>query len=79
VNYSVNDLRGRNMHTTKATLQRTGVTLDLVVKPGEQPTPDMVNYADSVSHVDESGEVVAKTKSLDGKTFDNRHAAPAAE
>lgn len=73
MNYTVSDLRNKNVHTQKATLQRNGITLDLIVRPGEQPTEQMIEHADNISLVDVHGVVVAKTKSIDGKTFDNRN------
>lgn len=79
MNYRISELRNKNVHTTKATLQRSGVTLDLVVYPGETVPEDMTALADNITLVDDSGAEIARIKSLTGETWDKRSQARPAD
>lgn len=63
---------GRDLEIVKQGLLKHHDTLDLVLKGDEVPTDQLVQYADSISYVDDKGETVAVTKDKEGQTFDNR-------
>jgi hypothetical protein len=63
---------GRDLEIVKQGLLKHHDTLDLVLKGDEIATDQLVAYADSISYVDDKGDVVAVIKEKDGQVFDNR-------